>query len=160
MSARMASSRTLWQASSITWTNYQFYDTTSLHCKLNYSILIFCSLRTCSAWLSLTRSSVVIPSYKRYKVSHENHGKISCTRISLQLYIGFICCQGIYFNPIDRFCRTSSSCSSRNEESCQEKDDKFSFKKEKKSKVTRSHYAIGVSLVEFLVERQLITLKT
>ena len=41
------------------------------------------------------------------------------------------------------------------------KDDvKLSFNQDPKSKVTRSHYAIGVSLVEFLVERELITLKT
>lgn len=41
------------------------------------------------------------------------------------------------------------------------KDDvKLSFNQDPKSKVTRSHYAIGVSLVEFLVDRKLITLKT
>ena len=37
---------------------------------------------------------------------------------------------------------------------------KFFFKREKTNKITRSNYAIGVGLVEFLVERGLITLKT
>lgn len=39
---------------------------------------------------------------------------------------------------------------------------KFSFylDKNKRSKMTRSHYAIGIGLVEFLVERKLITLST
>ena len=66
----MASSGTLRKVSSITCTSCWFCNTNSSHCKLSYSIFIFCSLRTWSAWLSLAHSSIVIPSCNTYNVSH------------------------------------------------------------------------------------------
>lgn len=70
MSARMASSKLLWQVSSIRCTSYWFFHTTSSCYKLSCSIFIFFSLRNCSVQLSLARTSTIIPSYKTYKVSH------------------------------------------------------------------------------------------
>ena len=70
MSAGMASSRMLWQVSSITYISDWFYNTTSSCYNLSCSIFIFCSLRTWSTRLSLARGYAIIPSYNICMVSH------------------------------------------------------------------------------------------
>ena len=70
VSVGMADLGMLWQASSSTCTSFRFYNTTSSLYKLNNSMLIFCSLSTCSAWLSLACIYEVIPSCRTYNASH------------------------------------------------------------------------------------------
>lgn len=61
-STATTNSRTFLQALSTTFSSPWVYPTSSSHCWLSSSILIFCSLNTCSVQPSLVRSLAMIPS--------------------------------------------------------------------------------------------------